>query len=326
MQDEEKTKNQLIDELVALRQRVIEFEISQTQYQQTESALRESFERFRLLVDSAQDYAILTLEPNGNVASWNSGAERILGYSSAEIIGQHGSCIFTPEDRKESEDKKELRTAATFGRADDERWHMRADGTRFWGSGIVTPLLDSAGNLLGFSKIMRDMTERKQAEEQIQRLNTDLERQVTERTAQLQQAFEFEATLKRISDKVRDSLDESQILQTAVQELALVLDIICCDTALYNLVDCTSTICYEYTVEDDEGTLKTPSSIGRVVQMADVPEVYRQLLQGQYFQFCDLTLDPIRSQVAVLSCPIVDDRGCWEIYGCSTIKTMPLMN
>ncbi|MCY7286591.1 MAG: HAMP domain-containing histidine kinase [Cyanobacteria bacterium CAN_BIN43] len=152
-------------------------------------------------------------------------------------------------------------------------------------------------------------TQYQQAEEQIQRLNTDLERQVTERTAQLQQALEFEAMLKRVSDKVCDSLDESQILQTAVQELALVLDIICCDTAVYNLVDGTSTICYEYTAEDDEGTLKTPSSIGRVVQMADVPEVYRQLLQGQYFQFCDLTLDSIRSQVAVLSCPIVDNRG-----------------
>jgi signal transduction histidine kinase len=102
---------------------------------------------------------------------------------------------------------------------------------------------------------------------------------------------------------------KADFAQPLCRELALVLDIICCDTALYNLVDCTSTICYEYTVEDDEWTLKTPSSIGRVVQMADVPDVYRQLLQGQYFQYCDLTLDPIRSQVAVLSCPIVDDRG-----------------
>lgn len=128
-----------------------------------ESAMLESDERLRLLVENAQDYAIITLDTNGYVTSWNVGAESILGYQSAEVIGQHSSRIFTPEDRREGEDKKELRTAVVVGRASEERWHIRADGTRFWASGSIMALRDSAGNLRGFSKIMRDMTLRKQA-------------------------------------------------------------------------------------------------------------------------------------------------------------------
>lgn len=139
-------------------------------YKQTEAALQESEERFRLLVESAKDYAIITLDCNGYITSWNIGAERILGYQEAEIIGQHGSCIFTPEDIRKGEDKKELEMAVAEGRAEDERWHVRANGKLFWASGIVTSLRDEAGNLQGFSKIMRDMTERKQAEAERDRL------------------------------------------------------------------------------------------------------------------------------------------------------------
>jgi PAS domain-containing protein len=125
-QDEDKTKGQLIEELVAMRQRFAQLEISTTQCQQVESALHKSEERFRLLFEEVKDYAIFTLDPNGYVASWNNGAESILGYPEAEIIGQHGSCIFTPEDRTEGEDKKELRTALAVGRAEEERWHVGA--------------------------------------------------------------------------------------------------------------------------------------------------------------------------------------------------------
>jgi len=131
-------------------------------------------ERFRLLVEDVKDYAIFTLDPNGYINSWNLGAERILGYQEAEIIGQSGSCIFTPKDLQRGEDKKELSKALAEGRAEDERWHVRKDGTHFWASGVLTPLRDEAGNLLGFSKILRDFTERKQAEEALRQQAEEL--------------------------------------------------------------------------------------------------------------------------------------------------------
>lgn len=137
---------------------------------------------------------------------------------------------------------------------------------------------------------------------QVQRLNAELERKVRARTAELELAFDFEATLKRITDRVRDSLDESQILQTAVQELGAVLGVKCCQAALYDLDVGVSTICYEYT------TSGTPSQ-GRVVQMSNLPEFYAQLLEGQCFQFCSMFATLIPDEVAILVCPIFDDKG-----------------
>ena len=138
--------------------------------------------------------------------------------------------------------------------------------------------------------------------EQVQQLNSTLDRQVQERTAELQQALEFEATLKRITDKVRDSLDEGQILQSVVQELALGMGVSGCDTALYDEGLTTSTIRYEYTIS-------VPASQGRVLKTVDFPEIYRQLLQGQYFQFCEIIPNLLPDQLAMLACPIVDDHG-----------------
>ncbi|MGQ9872219.1 MAG: PAS domain-containing protein [Leptodesmis sp.] len=137
--------------------------------------------------------------------------------------------------------------------------------------------------------------------QQVQRLNANLERQVHIRTAELQLASEFEATLKRITDRVRDSLDEDQILQTAVQELAMALGVTSCNAALYDLEQRTSKVSYEYT--DSRVALQ-----GRVVQMDNFPEGYQQLLQGQYFQFCSLTPNPLRGYVAMLACPILDNE------------------
>jgi len=132
--------------------------------------------------------------------------------------------------------------------------------------------------------------------------NLALGTQVQERTLQLQQALDFEARLKRITDKVRDSLDENQIVQAAVKELALGLSVGCCNIALYNLEQRTSTICYEYATY-------IPASQGRVAQMANFPKLYAQLLQKQYFQFCTIAPHPHRGRVAMLACPISDDQG-----------------
>ncbi|HEY9861812.1 MAG TPA: PAS domain S-box protein, partial [Candidatus Obscuribacterales bacterium] len=139
--------------------------------------------------------------------------------------------------------------------------------------------------------------------QQVQQLNTVLEDQVQERTAQLAQALNFEARLKRITDKVRDSLDEDHILTTAVQELALGLNVHCCDTGIYNAAHTTSTITHEYS----DGS----SAIGRTIEMADRPE-YQQLLQGQYLQFCicdGLVIRSIQNSSTILACPILDDQG-----------------
>lgn len=137
---------------------------------------------------------------------------------------------------------------------------------------------------------------------QVQQLNAELENQVEQRTRQLRQALDFEATLKRITDRVRDSLDESQILQTAVEELTGVLGAKGSNTALYDLEQGTSTIYYEYNES-------LPPYQGRVAQMEAFPEVYHQLLDGQYFQFCSKEPNPVRGHVAMFACPIRDDRG-----------------
>lgn len=141
---------------------------------------------------------------------------------------------------------------------------------------------------------------------QVQTLAANLERQVQERTGQLQQSLNFEALLKRITDAVRDSLDEDQILQTAVQELALGLDINACDAALYDLTQRTSTIRYEYI----RGSM-TPAK-DTVFQMVNLPELYGQLLQAQHFQFCrnaSSVTRPLKDHHAALVCPMVDDQG-----------------
>lgn len=130
-------------------------------------SLIESREAFRLLVQSVQDFAILLLDPEGRVASWNAGAERLLGYKEAEILGHDAARLFTPDDVEKGVPEQELKTALTDGRASDERWHVRKDGTYLFGSGVSTPLRDDRGALLGFVKVMRDQTEKKQMEEEL---------------------------------------------------------------------------------------------------------------------------------------------------------------
>ena len=126
-------------------------------------ALQEQEARARLILDSAADYAILTLDVDGVVTSWNAGARNIMGYAEAEIVGRSGEVVFTAEDRAAGRFAAELRRAAETGRASNERWHLRRDGTRFWASGLMMPLRDADGRPQGFLNILRDRTE-KQAE------------------------------------------------------------------------------------------------------------------------------------------------------------------
>ena len=137
-------------------------------------------ERIRLLEANVTDYAIFMIDTDERIASWNSGAERILGYADADIIGQPASIIFTHEDRESEAEQKEFLAARETGCADDERWHLRKDGSRLWALGILTALYDEQGQLQGYAKILRDFTARKQYEERIEALNARLQWAMTE--------------------------------------------------------------------------------------------------------------------------------------------------
>ncbi|MBW4516122.1 MAG: PAS domain S-box protein [Timaviella obliquedivisa GSE-PSE-MK23-08B] len=137
---------------------------------QSEAALRESESQFRLIVDSAKEYAIFTINLQGYITKWNSGAERLLGYSEAEAIGCKGEIIFTPEDNEQERAAYEIRTALTEGRAENERWHLRKNGSRFWASGLMMPLLDETNTPQGVVKILQDKTAQRQASERLQLL------------------------------------------------------------------------------------------------------------------------------------------------------------
>ncbi len=130
-----------------------------------EAARREAEERFTLLVEGARDYAMILLDPAGCIQSWNTGAQRILGYEESDVLGKPIDLIFTPEDRAQDRPALELTRAADEGRAMDVRWHLRKDGTRFWADGVMEGLFHEDGRLRGFSKILRDATERRQADE-----------------------------------------------------------------------------------------------------------------------------------------------------------------
>jgi PAS domain S-box-containing protein len=150
--------------------------------QRAETALRISEERFRLMTADVATYAILTLDPSGLIVTWNAGAQRIKGYGEEEIIGQHFSRFYSPEDIAAGKPEMELKAATSTGRAEDEGWRIRKDGSRFWANVMITAMRDARGKLIGFSKVTRDLTERKRAEEEVGNLNRSLEQRVTELT------------------------------------------------------------------------------------------------------------------------------------------------
>ena len=126
-------------------------------------------ERFRLLVETVKDYAIFMLDPRGRVATWNAGAERIKGYRAEQIIGEHFSIFYPPEDVAAGKCEMELEVAAREGRFEDEGWRVRRDGSRMWANVVITALRSPAGALVGFAKVTRDLTERRLAEEEARR-------------------------------------------------------------------------------------------------------------------------------------------------------------
>ena len=143
-------------------------------------------QHLRMVIDSVDDFAIFTTDTDGIIQLWNTGAQRIFGWSAEEAHGQHGRLIFTPEDQAGGAAEAEMRTALEKGRALDERWHIRKDGTRFYASGVLT-VLQPDGQAVGFVKIARDLTGRKRLEDALQQAHDALEIRVRERTLDLAQ-------------------------------------------------------------------------------------------------------------------------------------------
>ncbi|MGI8745831.1 MAG: chemotaxis protein CheB [Bryobacteraceae bacterium] len=193
-----------------------------TERVRVQTALRESELRFRLFVESVQDYALFQFSLDGKVITWNPGAERLLGYRENEIIGQPAALLFTPEDVDKGEHHKEMATARREGRVEDERWHIRKDGTRFWSSGVVTLVRDDAGKLRAFAKIMRDITERKKIEEELREAVKEKEILIKEIHHRVKNNLQVITSLLNLQSghitdvKAKDTLEQTRIRVRAI--------------------------------------------------------------------------------------------------------------
>ncbi len=178
-----------------------------TERRRTEEALRKSEERFRLLVEGVEDYAIYMLDLHGRVSTWNVGAERLHGFRSPEIVGRRFHRFYSADDAERKKPDQALAVATSEGTFHDECWLLRKDGSTFCASLVITALRDDTARLTGFSAIARDVTRRKNQEDEIRRLNAALEQQVKERTAELEAASsEMEAFSYSISHDLRAPL------------------------------------------------------------------------------------------------------------------------
>src|SRR5437588_5516888 len=168
-----------------------------------ELALHRSEQRFQLLVEAVRDYAIFMLDPEGHVATWNRGAERIKGYKASDIIGSHFSCFYPEEDLRNGKPQWELTVAAKDGRFEDEGWRVRKDGSRFWANVIITAVREPSGKLVGFGKVTRDFTERVKAQQA-------LEREIVERQEAQERLHDSEKSLRDLSVHLLRTQDEER--------------------------------------------------------------------------------------------------------------------
>ena len=182
-------------------------------------ALRESEQSFSLLVRSVTDYAILLLDPDGRVTSWNEGAQRIKGYTAGEIIGHSFRKFYPPEAVAAGFPERELEYAARDGRFEDEDWRVRKDGSRFWANVIVTALRNEAGQLVGYAKVTRDLTARREAEEQARRLAAE-EAQHAEASLRSEELATLNDRLRQSNEELRSALKAAEDSRQAAEEAA----------------------------------------------------------------------------------------------------------
>ncbi len=189
----------------------------------SERTLRESEERFRLVVEGVREYAIFQLDTEGNIASWNAGAQRLKGYESAEIIGRHFSVFYPQEAVLNDEPRQILARAVRHGQSEGEGWRVRKDGSRFWANVVVTALRDSNGHLLGFAKLTRDTTENRERAEALTKAKELLELRVEQRTAVLTRVnLELRSEIaerQRAEQQLTNSRDELRAFAARLQKV-----------------------------------------------------------------------------------------------------------
>ena len=178
-----------------------------TERKRVEENLRRSEEQLRLLVEGVQDYALCLLDAEGRVISWNSASERIEGYRPEELVGRHFSLIFNGQDQEQGRPRKAIETAATQGHFEDEFWLVRKDGSGYWANVVLSPVRAEDGRLIGFTQVIRNITERKRSQDEVRRWNAELEERVKQRTEQLEAANkELEAFSYSVSHDLRAPL------------------------------------------------------------------------------------------------------------------------
>ncbi|MEB3360283.1 MAG: PAS domain S-box protein [Synechococcales bacterium] len=286
-----------LDQLQATNQRLAQ-EIAERR--RIEAALQANELRFRALVENSSD-AILLVSRQGICTYASPSVRRILGYMPTNLEGTSVFVKVHPAERARAR-ADFLSCLASAGAEIPVFCRVRAasGGWRYL-EGVSCNRLDDP-SVQAIVVNLRDVTERQRSEARIRHLNRTLERKIRLRTAQLQLAYDFEATLKRITDKVRDSLDEAQIMQAAVEELALAIPGSSCNSAIYDLSQRTASVHYEY-------SRLSSSYQGRTLSISAYPELYDQLLRGETFQFCSLNPNPNRGRIAVLAHPISDNEG-----------------
>jgi PAS domain S-box-containing protein len=276
-----------------------------TEHREATLAALETERRFRLLVQGVTDYAIFMLDTDGNVSNWNTGAQRIKGYNAEEIVGQHISRFYTPDDREAGVPWKALQTAEREGRFAAEGWRQRKDGSRFWAGVVIDAIRDEQGALIGFAKVTRDLTERREAELELQRSQAALfQSQKMEAVGQLTGglAHDFNNLLAGISGSL--DLMKARLAQGRINELERYI------TAAHGAASRAATLTHRLLAFSRQQTLE-PKAINANRLISNIEELVRRtvgpsiaietvLAAGLWPCFCD----PNQLENAVLNLSI----------------------